>query len=245
MDTHGPLKVLPLWLLAGAALALPASPTAAQDATVFATASADGDGTSIALVGAAVRPDGLGLKPVLGVQLSRLQYDSGDADMSRWGVTPSAGLNYLMPRGAIEGRVGYSFQEDGVEPAPFLEGEGGESGIVSALQGNYWGRGPELQGIASYNWGADYLWSQAQATVPLLPAGRGGISAGAEAVWQGQLETDGPGEAYRSWSVGPVLRVSTGRESNAVFSVGYKDSNILDDGTWYARVGLVRYGIGF
>jgi len=36
---------------------------------------------------------------------------------------------------------------------------------MASAQGNYWGPGPELQGIVSYNFGSNYLWSNAQALV--------------------------------------------------------------------------------
>lgn len=223
------------------AVALPRL-AAAQDLTAYATASLDGNETSIGLIGASVRAAGLGLRPVVALQVYRLQYDAGgtQGDVSVLSVGPSAGLSYRMPGGAVEGRVGYNFQSKDDEEVLFQEGEGGGSGVTTSVQALSWASRPELQGIASYNWGSEYLWSTAQALVPIRELNPGGIAVGGEVVWQGNVGAED--KDYQSWQAGPVLRWSTGRESSVTVGAGYKDSSTRD-GTWYARIGLVKYGI--
>lgn len=211
---------------------------AAQELTAYATASVDGHDSNIQLVGASVRPEGLGLKPVLAIQAYRLGYESGvDENTTVYSVGPSVGASYRMEGGQLEGRVGYNFQSEDVD-SPTI-GEGGGSGFTTAVQAISWATRPELQGIASYSWGSEYLWSQAQALMPVMELDRGGIAVGAEAVWQGNVGGEGDYEAYQ---VGPVVRWSTGSQSSLLVGGGYKDSNTRD-ATWYARIGFVKYGV--
>jgi hypothetical protein len=217
-------------------MAAPAA-VSAQELTAYATASVDGDESNIQLVGASARPEGLGLRPVVAVQAYRLNYDAGGESTTVWSVGPSVGGSYRMEGGQLEGRVGYNFQSEEVD-SPLI-GEGGGSGFTTAVQAISWASRPELQGIASYGWGSEYLWSQAQAILPVAELSPGSIGVGAEAVWQGNVGGEGD---YEAWQVGPVVRWSTGHESNLLVGAGYKNSSSRD-ATWYARVGFVKYGM--
>jgi hypothetical protein len=227
-------------------VAVAASPRIAstQEATVYAVAGADGDETNILLAGASVRPSGLGLKPVVGLQVYRLGYDAGGTEGTATvlAVTPSIGAEYRTTGGAVGGRVGYSFQDRDVD-APFIGGAGGRSGVVTTLQANSWAGNRELQGIASYNFGSDFLWSNAQAVLPVARASFGNVGVGAEVVWEGEMGGD-EGTEYRAFEVGPVVRVANGRNLAVTLGGGLKTSNIRED-TYYARLSVVRYGIEF
>jgi hypothetical protein len=230
---------LPLLAAAGAVVAGDAR---AQNLTVYGTAGVDGNHTNIELLGATARFGDLGWAPEVALQGYHLGFDAGVDTRSIWAVTPSAGLSFRMPVGQVGARVGYSFQSNDSGGVPIIEGEGGGSGVIVAAQGNYWGPGPELQGIATYNFGADYVWTQAQALVPLLPLPPGRLSGGAEVVWQGSTRSGG-GNAIQ---LGPVLKFSTGHNFSVNGSAGWKHfggSSTADD-TWYAHVGFVKYGIG-
>jgi len=229
---------LPLLAAAMAGMAVDAR---AQNLTVYGTAGLDGNDTHIELLGATARFGGLGLAPEVGLQGYHLGYDAGTDNVSVWAITPSAGASFRTPVGQVGARVGYSFQDKDVV-VPVIEGEGGGSGLVVMAQGNYWGPGPELQGIVSYNNGADWVWTQAQALVPLLPLPPGRLSGGAEVVWQGSTESGG-GNAIQ---LGPVLKFSTLGNFSVNAGGGWKHfggSSTVDD-TWYAHVGFVKYGIG-
>ncbi|HEX8392994.1 MAG TPA: hypothetical protein VF665_11600 [Longimicrobium sp.] len=238
-------------LAALAVIAATARGAAAQEVTAFVTGSVDGHDSNIALVGASARPAGLGLKPVVALQVYRLNYEAGDENVGVWSVTPSVGAAYRTSGGQVEGRVGYNFQsgeddsDDDVD-LPFGEsvGEGGgRSGVVTSVQAQSWAARPELQGIASYNWRSEYIWSQAQAVLPVVQLNSGGnIGVGGEVVYQGQTTSPDIGERYSAVQVGPLVRWSTGRESSVLVGGGYKDSSTRG-GTWYARVAFVRYGI--
>lgn len=231
-------QVLPL-AIAAVAAAGSAGSVAAQDATVYATASVDGNSDNVELVGGSVRfGQGLGLAPVVGVQAYRVGYETvGGDNRSIWSVNPSAGVNYRMAQGQLEARVGYAFQSE--DAAPIIEGVGGKSGLTSAVQGNYWGGGPEVQAIAAMNWRSDYLWTNLQAVVPVMQMNPARLSAGAEVVWQGDVGDNG---GSHSFQVGPVLKYATGHNSAITAGAGWKTSDARDD-TWYARLAVVRYGI--
>lgn len=220
-------------------LALSASAASAQEATLFGVGAVDGDGTNIQLVGASVRPLGEGLKPVVGIQAYRLQYDNGGTggDATVFAVTPSVGLQYRMTGGAVEGRVGYTFQDKDVE-APFIEGEGGSSGVVTTFSANSWATRPELQGIVSYNWESDFVWTQGQAVLPVMDLSPGNLGVGAEVTYMANNDD------YHAMQIGPVVRFNNGRNLIVALGAGYKDNHLVDD-TWYARLTLVNYGIRF
>ena len=229
---------LPLLAAAGVAVAVDAR---AQNLTVYGSAGLDGNDTHIELLGATARFGGAGLAPEVGLQGYHLGYDVGTGSRSVWAITPSAGASFRMPVGQVGARVGYSFQSKDAVGAPIIEGEGGGSGVVASAQGNYWGPGPELQGIVSMNFGSDYVWTQAQALVPLIPLPPGRLSGGAEVVWQGSTESGG-GNAFQ---VGPVLKFSTGHNFSVNAGGGWKSygGSSTQDNTWYAHVGFVKYGL--
>lgn len=228
-------------LVAGGAVATPA---AAQELVLYGTGAVDGYDTGIALVGASARLGNLGLQPVLGAQVFYLSYPVLGADReSRFGVNPSAGLAFRANGGQVEARLGYALVSGGGddgddEGTRVIEGGGG-GGLNTTVQANYWGGGPELQAIAYVSHGEEYLWTQGQAALPILRRDTGGrLSVGVEGVFETDLDQ---GE-YDSFSVGPLLRYDTGRNSAVTISGGFKDNTIADP-TWYARVGVVRYGL--
>jgi hypothetical protein len=211
----------------------------AQELTVFGTGASDGDGTNIQLLGVSARPEGLGLKPVIGLQVYRLGYDvAPDGDATVWAITPSAGLQYRGTGGAVEGRVGYNFQDSEVN-APFIEGEGGGSGVTTTLLASSWATRPELQGVASYSWNSDFLWTQGQATLPVVSLNPGNLGVGAEAIYQTDASS---GADYHALELGPVLRYNNGRNLILQLGAGWKSSNVSDD-TYYARLTMVSYGL--
>jgi hypothetical protein len=241
MKTIGLVRVA-LTLAVGAGCVAGVGVLSAQDVTVYGTAGLDGNHTNIELVGGTARFGGLGLAPEVGVQGYHLGYDVGTTgNRDTWAVVPSAGVSYRLPVGQVGARVGYSFQSNDSGGVPVLEGVGGGSGVVLDAQGNYWGPGPELQGIVSYNFGPDYLWTQASATVPVLPMPPGRLSVGAEVVGEG-VTSGGSGSAF---SVGPLVKWSSGHNWSVSAGAGGKfySGSALRDNTWYAHVGMVKYGI--
>ena len=229
-----------------AVVTLGSAPAAAQWGTTWVgVAETGGDDVTVLVGGASMAPEGLGLKPVVGLQALWLDTPGG----SSWGVTPSAGLMMRAATGAIQGRVGYSYRsdaDDGVLPVF----DGGEGGFMTSAQADYWDGGAYgLQGIASYNWGSEYLWTRARATLRVMQLDMdGSISVGPEFVYQGQMgdEATPPGP-YSATQLGGILLWNSGNSLIGGFGAGIKnlDSDFPtedgDDSTWYVKLEFVLH----
>lgn len=218
-----------------------ASALNAQSATFTFVGETAGDDLSM-LLGDVDFVFGMGeWRPVVGLQ-SFVVFDEFAAERhTLWAVTPSVGLRYATPVGFFQGKVGYSWT-DADTPLPFFGG--GEAGVTTSLHGEYWGDGRlGLQGIGSYNWGAEYLWTRARATVGLMPTREGAIKGGLEASWQGHIQDQASlATSYSAIMVGPLLQWATPNVT-AGLGAGWKhyDRGSVDgtDSTWYARAELV------
>lgn len=225
--------------------ALGAAPAAAQWGTTWVgVAETSGDDVTLLLAGVSLSPAGLGLKPIVGLQTYWLDTEGG----STWSVAPSAGLVARGETGALQARVGYSFQEDDDEVIPQFGAD--ESGISTTAQADYWDGGAfGLQGIASFNWGSEYLWSRARGTVRVaeLDFG-GGIHVGPEFVYQGEMGEETLGDPhYSAIQIGPIIQWNSGDNLIAGFGAGWKmiDDDFVgpddDDSTWYVKVEFVLH----
>lgn len=225
--------------LAGAVALGSAAGLNAQATFTFAGETA-GDDVSL-LVGDADFVFGANqLRPVVGLQSHVVMDEATDA-RTLWAIAPSVGLRYAMPTGFLQGKVGYSWTdaEDG-EGTPYFGG--GETGVFTSIHGEHWGDGRVgLQGIASHNWDAGYLWTRARGTIRVFPFESGSIHAGVEGGWQGhtrsQDELADPN--FSAVLVGPLLQWVTPHVIGTVGG-GWKQSSggLLeeDESTWYARV---------
>lgn len=228
-----------------AVMAFAAAPAAAQWGTTWVgVAETSGDDVTLLLAGVSLSPAGLGLKPVVGLQTYWLDTEGG----STWSVSPSAGLALRAPTGSLQGRVGYTLREkDNFIP---IFG-GGESGIFTSAQADYWDGGAfGLQGIASYNWGSQYLWSRARGTVRVMELDfGGGIHVGPEFVYQGEMDDENVGEGdfnYSSTQLGGIVQWHSGNRLIAGFGAGVKNvdedfpiNEEGDDSTWYLKLEFV------
>jgi hypothetical protein len=218
------------------ALALGARSASAQDFTWSSAAEAAGDEVYVLFTepGVLFGP-ATGVRQMLSVGA---HYVVGEGENS-WGITPAAGLRYQTSGGFIGGKVGWAIRP---EEGGFDVFGGNESGLYTGAHTEFYGDGSwGLQGIATYNWGADFLWSRARVLKRVAErASGGGISLGGELVWQAQTDDDLPGDnEYQATYIGPVLQF-TGGEGAPIWAVsgGYKATEPTDDSTWYAKVEL-------
>lgn len=230
---------------AGLVLALGSGPAAAQWGTTWVgVAETSGDDITLLLASGSLSPRGLGVKPVVGLQTLYLINDNE----SSWSVTPSAGLIMRTPTGALQGRVGYTFSED--DEFPFFGGPdlGDDPGLSTSAQADYWDNGAfGLQGIASYNWGSEYLWTRARGTVRVMELDfGGGIHVGPEFVYQGEMGDEAAGDPhYSATQYGGIVQWNSGNRLIGVFGAGIKniDENFVgpddDESTWYAKIEFV------
>ena len=207
----------------------------AQTITGYAVGYVDGDETGLGLLGAQVRPGGLGLQPVGSLEAFVVGYPGPlDEQTSLWSISPGAGIHYAAENGAFSARGGYQFVlDDDTEDSPFFAG--GESGPFATVQGQYWGITPIVEGLATYNFVSSFLWTQAQAYVPLFPVPPGSIDVGAEYVFQGDLDDDDS----HAQLIGPLVRWATGTGAFVFLSGGWKNNLGPADNTWYGRATVV------
>lgn len=203
----------------GLALAL-ATPAAAQiQPVVYGASEFDAEDLRLFLLGASVSAPAMGLGWTAGVSGYHLTYPVGEnATESITAVQPAAGLRYGTATGAVAATVGYAFVsggDDGVTGGQVVGAPGGgEDGVLTQLQANYWGRGrSSAQAIGVYNWGAEYLWTNVRATQRVFDTGLAtGINVGAEAGFQGGGTGEGDYEAFQAggvveYQLSPALRL--------------------------------------
>jgi hypothetical protein len=214
----------------------------AQGATFTFVGETAGDDVSLVLGDADFAFGAAQLRPVVALQGYVVMTDDATTAGTVWAITPFLGLRYATPTGFLQGKVGHSWTdaEDG-EGIPYFGG--GETGVVTSIHGEHWGDGRlGLQGIASHNWGAEYLWTRARATFRVLPSSSGSIHAGVEGGWQGHTRSEEAADPkYSTLMVGPMFQWITPYVLGALGS-GWKQSSggLLEEdaSTWYARVEL-------
>lgn len=204
------------------------APADAQQVTGTLVGQTAGDDVSL-LLGDVTGAWGAGrLRPVASLQAYMVAFDAGTGTNQLYAVQPAVGLRSQSRSGFVQGLVGYSFQTvDEATVSPFFGG--GEDGVVTTLHAEHWGTGAlALQGIATYNWGGDFLWSRLRGTGAVLRRPSGTLQVGAEAGWQGNTGDGG----YEATQVGPVVRWVTDRWSGAIAG-GWKGLAGAQEDTWY------------
>lgn len=224
-----------------ASLAFAADRLVAQDVSATLVAQTTGDDVTLVL-GDLTGAFGSGsLAPVVSLQTYMVAFDAGGSSDQIFAVQPAAGLRARGEGGFLQGLVGYSFQTAVENASPFFGG--GEDGLTTTLHAEYWGTGrASLQGIGTYNWGAEYLWSRARGTVAVAGLDDGAIHLGLQAGWQGQMgDEDIIGSVvapnHSAIEVGPVFRWVTPRLSAGV-SAGWRNTENPDRSTWYGGLEL-------
>lgn len=198
------------------------------------TVETAGDDITLIYTQVSVQPDRRGWIPIASLSVYRLDTPGGGT----WSGTPAVGMKYRASTGMVSGKIGYSFQDE-ENVFPFFGGSG--RGISTSVHAEHWGTGRfGLQGIGSYNWGSDYLWSRGRATARVADLEPGSVHLGGEAVWQGQMEDPVIGEGYQATQLGPVVQFISRNDGPIVaLGGGWKDDNVGTESTWYAKAELV------
>lgn len=217
------LLALPL----GLAVAVPA--TAQFQPVLYGAVELDAEDMLLLLAGGAVNTTNHGLGLVAGVTAYNLTYPTGlfGETSQLTAVQPYAGPRWLWGSGAVQATVGYQFldaevdaDDEGVVGAP----GGGEEGVVTALQLNYWGTGEQTaQAIVSYSLGSEYAWGQLRGLQRMGAPGGLPLRLGAEVVAQGGGA--GPGEDYQAIQFGPVAELEISPAFRVGVTAGAKSDN--------------------
>jgi cellulose synthase (UDP-forming) len=212
-------------MIAAAGLASATASEAQLAPVIHGGTEIDTEGFQIFVLGAGITRAGLGLHPSVAVVGYHLRDSyAGGPTVSQNAVAPMVGLRQQWQTGAVSGHVGYLFT-DGDNPFPGSP-SGGDDGVLTSLQANYWSpAGINAQAIASYNWGADYIWTNLRGTQRLGPAvevASPAFAVGAEAQFQGTLEQE---VGYRAFQAGAVAEVHLSPALRLIGVAGGKTDN--------------------
>lgn len=211
----------------------PATPTAAQ--AIYGAYETASDDVSIIFVGGNFPLNASigSWTPYLTASAYRLNYELAGQDVDVNAFTPGVGLRRRFDGGSFAASLGYKFQSTDVdEPIPFFGGSDGGVSTSTAL--TLTGASPFVfEGLGSYNWGAEYLWTRARGLVGL--GSERAFRVGGEVGWQGEM---GDGD-YSAVQYGPVVQASFGR-----FTVGARAGWKNDDGPETHTYFGVEAGVG-
>ena len=221
-----------------------ASSAGAQALATFGSAEAAGFGEGSALLGTSLSTGRQGLGPIAGLVGQTYRYrDTQSTHAQAYAISPSVGLQYTMPTGAVSGSVGYSFVSTQFDQVVSGGQLGGTDGAFVSGQGNYWGNGENsAQVIGSYGFKSEYYWSRVRAAHRLAPSAQP-IYLGAEFVLQGTQQgyivdrTSGRrGPSQSRYEVGPTIEYRISPEFRVGASSGLRGGNNSTPQSGYARV---------
>jgi hypothetical protein len=220
-----------------------ASSLSAQSLATFGSAEVAGFGEGSALLGTSLSTGKQGWGPVATLVAQTYRYQNGiNSHAQAYALSPSVGLQYTMPTGAVSGSVGYTFvntEFDGVVSGAEL---GGRNGVFVSAQGNYWGNGENsAQLIGSWGFESEYYWTRARASHRLAPTEHP-VYLGAEFVLQGApngyLNALGvrSGVSVTRYEVGPTIEYRATPTFRVGASGGYRGGNSPAKASGYARI---------
>ena len=216
----------------------------AQSLATFGSAEVAGFGEGSALLGTSVSTGHMGLGPVATLVGQTYRYRNGvNSRAQAYALSPSAGLQYAMPTGAVSAALGYTFvntEFDGIITGNEL---GGRSGTFATAQGNYWGDGENTaQLIGSWGFKSEYYWTRARAAHRLAPTAQP-VYLGAEFVVQGApngyLLPSGArsGVTVTRYEVGPTIEYRATPAFRVGASGGFRGGNTASGAnSGYARI---------
>lgn len=215
-------------LVAALAALAPAAPLEAQLQTVvYGATEIDAEDLRLVLGGVQVGSTGPGLGWVAGVQAYDVRYPADPGTESLSVVQPAAGVRWGSDRGAVQATVGYAFTDGAVTSRAIGAPGGGADGVVTTLQANQWGAPGAAttgQAIATYNWAADYLWTNLRGAYRIMGTQPGpGLGLGAEAGFQGDL--GGATGAYQAFQAGALVEYHFSPSLRLTGVVGGKTDN--------------------
>lgn len=217
----------------------------AQALATFGSAEIAGFGEGSALLGTSLSTGHLGLGPVATLVGQTYRYrNTATSHAQAYAISPSIGLQYSMPTGAVSAGVGYTWvntQFDGLISGSEL---GGRSGTFMTAQGNYWGDGENTaQLIGSWGFASEYYWTRARAAHRLAPSANP-VYLGGEFVLQGApngylIGTTGvrTGTNVMRYEVGPTIEYRVSPEFRVGASGGFRGGNTAAGAnSGYARI---------
>ena len=220
-----------------------ASTVSAQSLATFGSAEVAGFGEGSALLGTSLSTGHQGWGPVASLVAQTYRYrNTLTSHAQAYALSPSLGLQFTTPVGAVSGSFGYTFVNTQFDQVVSGGELGGTNGTFVTLQGNYWGTGENsAQIIGNYGFKSEYYWSRFRAAHRLAPA-TSPIYVGGEFVLQGTQQgyrlgnTGLRGPSQTRYQVGPTIEYRVTPAFRVGASGGYRGGNNNTPGSGYARV---------
>lgn len=217
----------------------------AQTLATFGSAELAGFGEGSALIGTSMSTGKQGWGPMATIVGQTYRYISDPLTNSHaqaYAISPSVGLQYSMPTGAVSAGVGYTFVSTEFNGIVSGAEVGGRSGTFVTGQANYWGDGENsAQLIGSYGFKSEYYWSRVRAAHRLSPSANP-VYLGGEFVLQGApngyLLPSGlrSGDNIMRYEVGPTIEYRVTPEFRLGASGGFRGGNSGAISSGYARI---------
>lgn len=149
-------------------------------------------------------PSSSAWSPYIDLYSYYLNYPAGATRGSLQAFAPTVGLSYSSGRSSVNFGVGYAFVSKNTGPSINTE-RGGESGVTASFGAHTTGPGErpyKAEFLSNYNFGSDYLWTRARASVPFGYSTRHPSRIGLELGGQGSSHN---GVRSHAFSFGPVF----------------------------------------
>ena len=220
--------------IAAVLAAIVSLPAGAQSLATYGSAEVAGYGEGSLFLGSTLGlPGGRGLSPFVAGYVQTYRYRTGaNSHATATAFAPSVGLSYGMPTGNVSGSIGYNFTNTDVSNVPIVGLQGGNTAsLFSTFQANYWGDGNQaVQGIVSYAYRSQYLWSRARAAHRL---GTSPWFGGGEFVYQGSNKIN-----QHRYQVGPTIEYRFTPAFRLGGAAGYKGGDNYP-GSGYAQINFL------
>ena len=217
----------------------------AQSLATFGSAEVAGFGEGSALLGTSIGTGHLGLGPMATLVGQTYRYQNGGGSHAQaYAISPSVGLQYNMPTGAVSAGIGYTWVNTQFEGLISGSELGGRSGTFMTAQGNYWGNGENsAQLIGSWGFASEDYWTRARAAHRLAPSANP-VYLGGEFVLQGApngylVGSTGvrSGVNVMRYEVGPTIEYRVSPNFRVGASGGFRGgNNPAGANSGYARV---------
>jgi len=165
-------------------------------------------------------PSTSALSPYVDLYTYYLNYPAGSTRGSIHAFNPSVGLSYATGRSSVSAGIGYAWVSKNSSAPSINSQRGSESGITASLGAHTTGLGErpyKAEFLGNYNFGSDYLWTRARASVPAGYSVTHPSRIGLEIVGQGSNHN---GASSHSFSFGPTFETELTRQLGFTVSAG-------------------------
>jgi hypothetical protein len=214
-------EVLAIAVLAGVTL-LAQTAEAQIYPSYYGSAEAGTRNSEFYLAGAYFGLGRLGWTPYFNVNAYLLSYPLLGTRQALSGVSPTAGFAYAARNNGVSVGAGYTAVHNPNPGAPGAEG-GGDNGVTASLGAYHRGAGRHplyTQVLANYNFGSDYIWARARASIPYGRSTEHAARVGVEAVGQGGGENRNTSSIFEA---GPTFEYTWSPSLRTTGSIGYRN----------------------